>query len=130
MAAGFMNRRSQFQWVVLLAMAVVVPTVSLLWFMSRAVANERLVILQKLGAIYQQRLEHAGDLAKRDASGKLYDAFGRTNWPLTPNALPKRIAQEDGFLGAVCMDGAGRRIYPIPGVDDPADSMLSGGPLT
>ena len=39
MAAIFL-RRNQLQWLALLAIAVVLPTVSLLWFMSRVIANE------------------------------------------------------------------------------------------
>ncbi|MFH1884411.1 MAG: hypothetical protein ABIL62_17085 [Planctomycetota bacterium] len=38
---------NQFRWVVLLlAIAVILPTVCLLWFMSRAVKNERLAVRQ------------------------------------------------------------------------------------
>ena len=54
---GFITGRNQLQWVVLLlAAAVVLPTVALLWFMSRVVANERLVAREKLAALYQDRL--------------------------------------------------------------------------
>ena len=49
---------SQLRWVVLLlAIAVILPTVCLLWFMSRAVGNERLAVKQKLTDVYGQRLE-------------------------------------------------------------------------
>ena len=43
--------------VLLLAIAVILPTVCLLWFMSQAVKNERLAVKQKLTDIYQQRLD-------------------------------------------------------------------------
>ena len=57
---GFIAGRNQLQWVVLLlAAAVVLPTVSLLWFMSRVVANERLVVKEKLAALYQDKLADA-----------------------------------------------------------------------
>ncbi|HML74292.1 MAG TPA: ATP-binding protein [Anaerohalosphaeraceae bacterium] len=47
-------------WVVsLLAAAVILPTVCLLWFMTAAVRNERLAMRQKLSEIYQKRLETA-----------------------------------------------------------------------
>jgi len=46
------------RWVVLLlAIAVILPTVCLLWFMSHAVRNERLAVKQKLTDVYQQRLD-------------------------------------------------------------------------
>lgn len=49
---------NQLWWVVLLlAIAVMLPTVCLLWFMSQAVKNERLAVKQKLTDIYQQRLD-------------------------------------------------------------------------
>ncbi len=46
--------------VLLLAIAVILPTVCLLWFMSQAVRNERLAVKQKLTDIYQQRLDTLG----------------------------------------------------------------------
>jgi len=45
--------------VVILADAVVLPSVCLLWFMSQAVKNERLAMRQKLHDIYRGRLEEA-----------------------------------------------------------------------
>jgi signal transduction histidine kinase len=48
----------QLRWVVLLlAIAVILPTVCLLWFMSQAVKNERLAVRQKLSDVYKQRLD-------------------------------------------------------------------------
>jgi len=49
--------QNQLRWVVLLlAIAVILPTVCLLWFMNQAVRNERLAVRQKLTDVYQQRL--------------------------------------------------------------------------
>ncbi len=40
---------NQLRWVILLlAIAVILPTVCLLWFMTQAVKNERLAFRQKL----------------------------------------------------------------------------------
>ena len=51
--------QNQLRWVVLLlAIAVILPTVCLLWFMSHAVRNERLAVKQKLTDVYQQRLDN------------------------------------------------------------------------
>jgi len=48
----------QLWWVVLLlAIAVILPTVCLLWFMNQAVKNDRLAVRQKLTEVYQLRLE-------------------------------------------------------------------------
>jgi signal transduction histidine kinase len=50
--------QNQLRWVVLLlAIAVILPTACLLWFMSHAVRNERLAVKQKLTDVYQQRLD-------------------------------------------------------------------------
>jgi signal transduction histidine kinase len=50
--------QNQLRWIVLLlAIAVILPTVCLLWFMSHAVRNERLAVKQKLTDVYQQRLD-------------------------------------------------------------------------
>ena len=44
---------SQLRWVILLlAIAVILPTVCLLWFMTQAVKNERLAVRQKLINVY------------------------------------------------------------------------------
>ena len=52
---------NQLWWVVLLlAIAVILPTICLLWFMSQAVKNERLAVKQKLTDIYEQRLDTLG----------------------------------------------------------------------
>lgn len=49
---------NQLRWVVLLlAIAVILPTVCLLWFMTQVVRNERLAVRQKLSDIYKQRLD-------------------------------------------------------------------------
>jgi signal transduction histidine kinase len=49
---------NQLWWVVLLlAIAVILPTVCLLWFMNQAVKNDRLAVKQKLTDIYQLRLD-------------------------------------------------------------------------
>ena len=53
---------NQLRWVVLLlAIAVILPTVCLLWFMSRAVRNERLAVKQKLTEVYKQRLQNLSE---------------------------------------------------------------------
>ena len=47
----------QFRWVVLLlAVAVILPTVCLLWFMNAMVGSERLAVRQRLTTFYKGRL--------------------------------------------------------------------------
>ena len=48
----------RMRWVVLLlAVAVILPTVCLLWFMNQAVKNEHLAVKQKLTDAFNQQLE-------------------------------------------------------------------------
>ena len=50
------NTNSQLQWVILLlVIAVVLPSVCLLWFMGQAVKNERFAIRQKLTDFYTNK---------------------------------------------------------------------------
>ena len=49
---------NQLRWVILLlAIAVILPTVCLLWFMTQAVKNERLAVRQKLIDSYTSRAQ-------------------------------------------------------------------------
>lgn len=50
---------NQLRWVILLlAAAVILPTVCLLWFMNQAVKNERLAVRQKLVDFYTAQAQH------------------------------------------------------------------------
>jgi len=57
--------------VLLLALAVVVPTVCVLYFMSQAVRNARLAVRQKLADAYQPQLAPAADELAAYWQGKL-----------------------------------------------------------
>ena len=51
---------NQLRWVILLlAIAVILPTVCLLWFMTQAVKNERLAVRQKLINLCTDRIGEA-----------------------------------------------------------------------
>ena len=91
--------RNQLQWVVLLAIAVVLPTVSLLWFMSRAVSNERLVIREKLAAIYQNKLTQAGQKAAETCAANI-NAIGKTELTANPYLFFKQLVA--GFRPHIC----------------------------
>lgn len=128
MAWGSVHQRSQLQWMVLLAMAIVLPTVSLLWFMSRVVTNERLVIRQKMATLYQRQLEDAGEQVKRAVNERFFE-LDRANWALDPYGLLRRLVLKEHFQGVVVWSREGSLIYPSV-----RDSFLSGnlslnGPL-
>lgn len=112
-SGGFISGRNQLQWVVLLlASAVVLPTVCLLWFMIRAVANERLVARQRLSAKYQEKLVDAA--TKTEA---LFAARIRELDSIKPAANPysffTKLVLEDDYRGVVVLDAEGAIIYPV-----------------
>jgi signal transduction histidine kinase len=108
----------QFRWVVLLlTVAVILPTICLLWFMSQAVRNERLVIRQRLVGVYRNRLEETVQKVREDWA-KHCDQLGQK-----PDALlyDQFIAATGptGFDALVVYDELGRRIYPQLSSDSP-----------
>ena len=122
--------RNQLQWVVLLAIAVVLPTVSLLWFMSRAVSNERLVIREKLAAIYQDKLALAGQKASETCAANISildklalsrpvvsaaEPVEGTGQNANPYSIFKQLALEHNFEGVVAFDSKSAVVYPVMG---------------
>jgi len=107
----------QLRWVVLLlAIAVVLPTVCLLWFMTEVISNERLAARQKLFNVYQGQL--AGIVRKIDAKWAqrcgLLDNEDTTVHPYEKLAL---IAGRDGCDGFIAYDATGKRTYPLLSTD-------------
>lgn len=109
--ATFFTRRNQLQWLALLAIAVVLPTVSLLWFMSRVIANERLVVGQKLSALYQDKLADATAKTSTLFKNKLSELHNTTP-TANPYAVFRRQILENNFQGLVCWDANGAIVYP------------------
>lgn len=120
-AKGKLNTgNNQFRWVVLLLfVAVVLPTVCLLWFMNEVVSNERLVIRQKLVLFHQNELEETSrqvetawqqrcELLDQTASAQPYETLLATVGPA-------------GYDAVLLYDESGQRLYPSPSSD------LSGG---
>ena len=112
----------------LLAIAVVLPTVSLLWFMSRVVANERLVVRQKLAALYQDKLADA--TARTEALSTVWLAGLDKIKPATnPYSIFRRLVREGNFQGVVVWDADGSLVYPqsadVAGNGVPSDSPLA-----
>jgi signal transduction histidine kinase len=106
----------QFRWVVLLlAVAVILPTVCLLWFMNEVVKNERLVVRQKLVTSYRNLLVEAA--AKIDE-----------HWAESCKILDRRSSvhfyrqfvtatNQNGCDALLIYDDAGRRLYPALSAD-------------
>jgi hypothetical protein len=93
----------QLRWVILLlAIAVILPTVCLLWFISQAVKNERLAVRQKLISTYEQQL---AELAQE------YDGI----WSDRINLLEKEVETDrepvEMFSLAVARDRDANKAY-------------------
>ena len=130
MKAGgaFLARRNQLQWVALLAVAVILPTVSLLWFMSQVVANERLVVRQKLAALYQGKLADATSKTESLSAARL-EELDRLQPHADPYALLRHLVLHQHVQGVVVWDTDGSVIYPrsadIAGGAPPLSSPLA-----
>ena len=109
--AEFFTRRNQLHWLALLAIAVVLPTVSLLWFMSRVIANERLVVRQKLAALYQDKLADANAKTEALFAARL-GGLDKIKADGNPYAFFRRLVLENDFQGVVVWDGNGALVYP------------------
>ncbi len=109
------NPANQLRWVVfLLAIAVILPTVCLLWFMSQAVKNERLAVRQKLIDFCNDKVN-----SSRTAFNRIDTLQNETNL----NRLKGLINLPDIWLqvsaikenadGVLIYDANDKLIYPI-----------------
>ncbi|MHC4752947.1 MAG: sensor histidine kinase [Planctomycetota bacterium] len=102
----------QLRWVILLlAVAVILPTVCLLWFMSQAVKNVQLAARQKLITLYEERL----DKASQETNQSWSEQFEELD-KLVDRNLPSDIC--DNLFKAHChsvivYDEDGKRNYPL-----------------
>jgi signal transduction histidine kinase len=127
--AAYTTRRNQLQWLALLAVAVVLPTVSLLWFMSRVIANERLVVRQKLTALYQDKLAEASAKTESIFAARLA-GLDKINPTANPYSFFRHLVLESNSQGLVLWDADGSVVFPqtagVIGNDVFADSPLAG----
>ena len=107
----------------LLAIAVILPTVCLLWFMSQAVKNERLAVRQKLTDIYQQRLEILSKRVDDLWSARIGSIERETAAKRQPVEIFDLLAGRDnGTSGSkkicdaiIIYDSNGKLVYPVAG---------------
>ncbi|MFB0524014.1 MAG: hypothetical protein ACETVZ_00615, partial [Phycisphaerae bacterium] len=116
---------NQLRWVVLLlAIAVILPTVCLLWFMTQVVRNERLAIRQKLTRIYQEQLARATQKTKQSWSESI-KFLGSEKTGVHPYQGFLSLTVESGYDGLIVYDAEGKRTYPVLMIDvnSPAESL-------
>jgi signal transduction histidine kinase len=120
--------QNQLRWVVLLlAIAVILPTVCLLWFMSHAVRNERLAVKQKLTDVYQQRLDGLSQRLDGLWSDRI-NSVGATAAGQGINEIfglfSRRDSGENGLKlcdAVIVYDSNDKLLYPIAaGKEDPS----------
>ncbi|HUW84606.1 MAG TPA: HAMP domain-containing sensor histidine kinase [Phycisphaerae bacterium] len=99
---------------VLLLVAVLVPTACVLWFMAQAMRNERLVVRQKLVEAYRVHLSAARDEVETYWQGKLR-ALGDVEPQSTPAERFARLVRGSVADSVVLYDEAGQIIYPVDG---------------
>ena len=107
----------QLRWVILLlAVAVILPTVCLLWFMSQAVKNVQIVTKQRLMKVYQEKLAESAE--------KACDSWKQEFSSLDEKITSKKPFEVFGCLqdclyydGAIIYDKTGARIYPLFSTD-------------
>ncbi len=117
----------QLRWVVLLlAIAVILPTVCLLWFMIQAVRNERLAVRQKLSDVYKQRLETMSERVDELWSARI----GLIEQEAIAMPQPIEIfgllaGRKDGAVGSkkicnavIIYDDNGKPLYPVTGAGE------------
>jgi signal transduction histidine kinase len=112
---GLDSGRKQLQWaILLLAIVVVLPTVCLLWFMSQAVKNERLVVRQKLVDVYTERAKTFFEEAPDD----YFEAeINKLNSQATAEALTMfdifATRPDSRYQGMLIFDANDKLVYPI-----------------
>lgn len=122
---------NQLWWVVtLLSVAVILPTVCLLWFMTEAVRNERFAVKQKLTNVYEQRLEILSERIDDLWSARLGSVRRKAESELEPIEMFAQLAdQGNGSEGPnicdalVVYDNAGRAVYPVVGDTESQDEF-------
>jgi signal transduction histidine kinase len=105
--------QNQMRWVVLLlVVAVILPTAGLLWFISQAVSNERFAVRQKLITVYKEQLEKTLRQPDKRLS-KHYELLDNKEIQRHPYHNRLSIIGPDNFAGLLVYDVKGRRIYPF-----------------
>jgi len=107
------NGYNQMRWVILLlAVAVILPTVGLLWFISQVVGNERLAVRQKLITVYKEQLEKT--LRQSDTKlSKYLRLLDDKEIQVHPYRSRLSAIGQNNFAGLLVYDADGRRIYPL-----------------
>lgn len=116
----------QFRWVVLLlTVAVILPTLCLLWFMNEVVKSERLAVRQRLTSVYKAKLADATERIEQRWAERCRVLEGRP--ALSPYRQFVAAVGQFDCAGLILYDSDGRRLYPLLSSDGgPAGSPFAG----
>jgi signal transduction histidine kinase len=107
---------SHLWWVILLlAVAVILPTVCLLWFMSQAVKNVQLAARQKLIDVYEDKLT----TASRETNDNWSTQFEQLDRLIDQNTPSETFSElfKAGCYSVIVYDKQGKRLYPLISAD-------------
>jgi len=120
---------NQLWWVVLLlAIAVILPTICLLWFMGQAVKNDRLAVRQKLSDFYQQRLDRLSTRIDELWSARinlLEQGAAESHHSEMFNLLagPGENGGSEMCDAVIIYDSNAMPVYPVTGASEYSDDM-------
>ena len=104
------NPKNQLRWVILLlAIAVILPTVCLLWFMTQAVKNERLAVRQKLIDVYSEKVRFHLISPLKDGCEMELASLMRNNFKKVPWNLYKQMKSP----AMIVYDKQGQLLWPL-----------------
>jgi hypothetical protein len=104
---------NQMRWVVLLlAVAVILPTVGLLWFITQVINNERLAVRQKLITVYKEQLEKTLRQANSKPS-EYYELLDNKEIQINPYLKKFFVDWHKNFSGLLIYNAEGQRVYPL-----------------
>jgi len=95
----------------LLAVAVILPTVCLLWFMTQAVKNVQLAARQQLITVYEDKLTKASR-ETNDSWSTQFEQLDRLIDQNTPSETFSELFKAN-YYSVIIYDEQGRRLYPL-----------------
>ncbi len=115
--------------VLLLAIAVILPTVCLLWFMSQAVRNQGLAVRQNLTNVYQQKLDSLSQRLDKLWSDRINAVGAKAAGQGTEEIFGLFSGRDDSqnglrFCDAVIVyDSNDKLLYPVIGGKEDASQL-------
>ena len=111
--------------VLLLVLVVLVPSICVLWFMNRAVKNERLAVRQKLIEVYRGQLSVVQDRLENHLRQTAGEPDSLTS-QLSPGSLFAHQVQAGQADALICLDSSGNILYPSDASPSKPEPFVAG----